>query len=415
MKKAHSSATGDTGKALLSALLLDSISAGFRAPIAGKRRSFERFRATFNQVFDGHSQLPEAAEIQSICSNLAETDLDRLGQRARVQGDLQRAPTRQTKDAWKALTAALPQFEILTNLQELLRRVPANDRAAWRLFFSTRPLSAIEIGLIDPEAQTALDSLSAWLRSLRGNHVLPPSSVGSGDGAPIRIEWSSSPDKPLIAITSFRTEYKSWEGRVMGRPDLSLERFNRLSKLVRTVCELERRPHYVVFPELSIPREWVMEVAASLQRSGISLIAGVEYEMSTKGRDLNCHNPVFMLLRSTDFGYPTYRLLRQDKTLPALEEEDELHRLSNLKLRPKNPFDYGWRQNRDAARPVFQHGELHFGVLICNELTDIALRSSYRGRVDALFVAEWNKDLKTFSPLIESTANDVPLFRNSGQ
>ncbi|MDX2079414.1 MAG: hypothetical protein SFU53_01385 [Terrimicrobiaceae bacterium] len=165
-----------------------------------------------------------------------------------------------------------------------------------------------------------------------------------------------------------------------------------------------------MFPELSIPREWVMEVAASLQRSGISLIAGVEYEVDISGGRRLCHNPVFMVLRSTDLGYSTYRLLRQDKTIPALEEENELRRLSNLELVPKEPFDFGFLKRRDSRRPVFQHGDFQFGVLVCNELTNIAFRASYRGDVDALFVVEWNKDLKTFAPLVESTAYDVHCF-----
>lgn len=402
----------DCGKAMLSGLLLDAIAASFNKPKSANGRSFRSFRETFNRVFsgEGHSQLPDAAALEQLHTDLAQTDLDRLGERARVQSGQTLKANKQTKIAWKNLAKAVPELEVLTNLNELLKSIPDQQRAAWRLFFATRPLGATEVNQLDPRTQRDLQPLCEWLRCLRGNRARSaPLPSGSNDG-PIVIRWSSSPGKPLVAITSYKTKLGSWEGRVMGTPDLSRDRFDHLAKLVRSVSQLVPRPHYVVFPELSIPREWIMEVASSLQRSGISMIAGVEYEIDVSDGHRRCHNPAFMVLRSTDLGYTTYRLLRQDKTLPALEEESELRRLSNLELEPKEPFDYGHLESRDAPRPVFHHGNLHFGLLICNELTDISFRSSYRGKVDALFAVEWNKDIKTFSPLVEATANDVHCF-----
>lgn len=400
----------EKGKALLSSLLLESIAASFNKPGTAQGLGFRKFRETFNRVFEGQTELPESSDLKKLHSQLAQSDLDRLGQRARVQMDRPMKPNTQTKEAWKILTKAIPNLEVLTNLDELLRTIPRDERAAWRLFFSTRPLGVAELNLLDPRTQLSLAPLCSWLRCLRGNRAQVDDANEISPSEPTRVEWSAAPDKPLVAITSFRTDIKSWEDRVKGTPDLSLARFNRLSKIVRSVCQLDVRPHYVVFPELSIPREWVFEIASSLHRSGISMIAGVEYEISISDENRHCHNPVFMVLQSTDLGYRTYRLFRQDKTLPALEEEDDLHTFSNLTLCPKEPFDHGYLDDPESPRPVFQHGNLHFGVLICNELTDIALRSSYRGKVDALFVAEWNKDIKTFAPLVEATANDVHCF-----
>jgi hypothetical protein len=412
MSTEHSDNSKDCGRAILSGLLLDAIAASFNRPMTARGRSFRQFRDTFNRIFSGedHARLPEAADLETFHGDLAQTDLDRLGERARVQSGKDLKPNTSTKSAWEQLIQSVPELTILTNLNELLAYFPRSKGKAWRLFFSTRPLGATEINQIDPRTQSNLQPLCEWLNCLRGNHA---QAIGMPDGssdAAVAIEWAFAPEKPLIAITSYKTTMASWTGRVTGKPDLSRERFKTLAKLVRSVAQLEPRPHYVVFPELSIPREWVMEVASSLHRSGISLITGVEYEINVSKRLRLCHNSVFMFLRSTDLGYPTYRLIRQDKTLPALEEEADLQRLSNLKLVPKKPFDFGYLRSPSTPRPVFRHGNFHFGALICNELTDIAFRSSFRGRVDALFAVEWNKDLKTFSPLIEATANDVHCF-----
>src|SRR5699024_3424905 len=48
-----------------------------------------------------------------------------------------------------------------------------------------------------------------------------------------------------------------------------------------------------------------------------------------------------------------------------------------------------------------------FGFLICSELTNIEYRASFRGKVDTLFVPQWNQDLNTFTALVESAALDI--------
>jgi predicted amidohydrolase len=267
------------------------------------------------------------------------------------------------------------------------------------------PLKSI---LLDSKTQTKLNRLCRWLECIRGSHtaaITPDSNNGI-----ISVGWRGAPTKPRIAITSFLTKPEAWMGRVRGRPLLSFDRFKALLRLVRETSNLEPRPHYVVFPELSIPREWVMEIAGSLQRSGISLIAGVEYEVSITRLGRRCHNPAFMLLRTTDLGYTGYRLIRQDKTIPAPAEEQELWRVSKLKLKPKANFDYGFYSEPNYPRPVFKHGNLHFGILICNELTNIDFRAKFRGQIDALFVLEWNQDLKSFAPLVEAAALDIHCY-----
>lgn len=404
--------SNDCGKAMLSKLLLDAVAASFNKPKSAKEISFRRFRETFNRVFEGEGlyQLPDADDLDRDHKNLAQTDLDRLGERARVQTGRILEASERTKAAWEELATAVPRLHALTNLNNLLSKITLNSRSAWRFFFATRPLGTIEINQLDPKTQLDLSSLGQWLRCLRGNYTQSVASKSVTNDNPWVIRWSGSPDKPLVAITSYKTKPYSWSRRVMGTPDLSRKRFDQLAKLVRSISQLVPRPHYVVFPELSIPREWIMEIASSLQRSKISLIAGVEYQIDLLDNHRKCYNSVFMVLRSTDLGYTTFRLLRQDKTIPALEEVDNLLKMSNLELVPQAPFDFGYLESHKNPRPVFQHGNFQFGVLICNEMTNIAFRSSYRGRVDALFAVEWNKDLKTFAPLVEATANDVHCF-----
>lgn len=62
------------------------------------------------------------------------------------------------------------------------------------------------------------------------------------------------------------------------------------------------------------------------------------------------------------------------------------------------------------CKPVFDWGGFRFGVLICNELTNIRYREAFQGEVDALIVIEWNQDVEQFGTLVESAASDVHCY-----
>lgn len=62
------------------------------------------------------------------------------------------------------------------------------------------------------------------------------------------------------------------------------------------------------------------------------------------------------------------------------------------------------------ATPVVQHGDFRFAMMICSELTNIRYRADLRGKVDALFVPEWNPDTDTFNALVESAALDIHAY-----
>jgi len=47
---------------------------------------------------------------------------------------------------------------------------------------------------------------------------------------------------------------------------------------------------------------------------------------------------------------------------------------------------------------------------VCSELTNITYRAALCGKIDALFVPEWNKDTETFNALVESAALDIHAY-----
>ena len=86
---------------------------------------------------------------------------------------------------------------------------------------------------------------------------------------------------------------------------------------------------------------------------------------------------------------------------PAWGERELLHELETQLAVPGD---------RDLHVPVYRHGALKFGVLICSDLTNIQNRRLLQGQVDCLFVPEWNPDVTTFASLIEASSHDLHAF-----
>jgi hypothetical protein len=134
---------------------------------------------------------------------------------------------------------------------------------------------------------------------------------------------------------------------------------------------------------------------------GISIITGLEYRRDSKKLH-GLHNEVLVALRTTYPGYSTSLFLLQRKCQAAWHEQQVLADEYTKFLMPAN--------NAALDRPVYRHQGFCFGVLICSELTDIRNRSHFQGKVDALFVPEWNQDVESFTALIESAALDVHAY-----
>lgn len=108
-----------------------------------------------------------------------------------------------------------------------------------------------------------------------------------------------------------------------------------------------------------------------------------------------------MFLISDDLDYPYMQAFRQDKISPAHEEASSIQNTCGYTVEAHSSY---------KEKSIYRHGDFFFSVLICNELTDINNRACFRGDIDALFVIEWNKDIKSFNAYVESTALDIHCY-----
>lgn len=267
------------------------------------------------------------------------------------------------------------------------------------LLFATRPYNLPELFILNKAAYdtAAREAMQAVVLAIRGFKL--------GDAAPsfdkhdvLQIPDGQPQHRYGIAVASWKTQMASWTASVMHMPDPDAERYARLCRLLDGIIAQPQHSRYLVLPELALPAHWFFRIARKLQGRGISLITGIEYLHASKAR---VRNQVWAALSHDGLGFPSLMIYRQDKQRPALHEEQELQRLAGLELRP----DKSWK-----TPPILQHGDLRFAMLICSELTNINYRAALRGKVDALFVPEWNQDTETFNALVESAALDMHAY-----
>ena len=286
--------------------------------------------------------------------------------------------------------------------------------------FPTRPLTPEEISELAPECvgltrdqeETAKEGpASIWgkyAQAMRGVWVKPTLIAAQNEASRskesthanyVRIGTERTP-KVIVALTNLMTDQDDWAAAACGKPNLSHRRYHRICEVVNQTIRLNPRPDYVLFPELSLPLDWVDSVASRLSAAGISLIAGTEYRHS---RNNKIRSEACLVLTDNRLGFPAAVRIWQPKIKPSVGEDKELNWI----------FGKTWKTSKSkekARKPVYVHNDHHFGIMICSELQNSKARVKFQGKIDSLMVLSWNQDINTFGSLVESAALDTHAY-----
>ena len=213
--------------------------------------------------------------------------------------------------------------------------------------------------------------------------------------ATVNIPSQSETGKLAIGIANLRVSKRdiaaSYEP--LRTPNMSWARqaklFHLLNLAERENCDI------VVLPEVSVPYLWLPFMVAHARRAKTALVFGLEHWVS---------------------GKTAYNLLVT--ILPC--RENGRYRACRIFIRPKNHYSPG--EIRELDRLGYSPPDLHpsyflfnwrgaiFTVFNCYELSNIRHRSVFRGKIDLLIGAEWNRDTKYFSNIVESTVRDLHCY-----
>jgi hypothetical protein len=373
-----------------------------------QRNPAERVRSMlrlFGVLARSERLLPTVPTLLSIAVEVATRDLARapvkwtLLERPPVNPvELSKATSPTIEDEPTRVALHIPALERIRSY--LISKVsPRSSVSLDALVFPTRPFALGEITLLVPELLVRPKLLRLTVKALRDSFPIYEIEAKTSAKGFIEVSIGGVPEdtSASVALPCVFTSDESWYAAASGTPNLSFARLMQLHAIVNEVIRCTAKPRLLVLPELAIPRKWGFFLARALGRHGISVVAGLEYEHWKEGA---VSNQALVSLVIGNAGFFSQVMVAQEKRLPALDEEKRL-RAHRKKLTPKVQV---------PARYIFRTPALHFSVLICSELTDITSRSRLRGEIDALVVIEWNRDVNSFSTLVEASALDVHCF-----
>ncbi len=169
-------------------------------------------------------------------------------------------------------------------------------------------------------------------------------------------------------------------------------------RLVRILNEAKQtKVQIVVFPELSIPDDWVPFIGEFCRREGIGCLMGLTYSMD---RSQVKSNRSVALLPFCEGQEQSIVYIHREKNYYS-PHESALARRKKWNLKP---------EKETPIYDVFKWKDVVFTYFNCIELANIRDRSLFGGRVDVLFAVERNPDTDYFSNIVEATARDLHCY-----
>jgi hypothetical protein len=171
------------------------------------------------------------------------------------------------------------------------------------LVFPTRMFSPLDVSIVYPFENTKeyLENFYDFIDALRGTHSKDDQKKENFDNEIIDVPYSLLKQTALkkIGITNYQVDDNEWYDAVINKHDKSLSRYCKLEQIVNEA--VKKKPHYLVLPELSIPRDWAWLISRKLIVNGISLITGVEYLHNTIKGNKFVRNSLMMFLTTDEF------------------------------------------------------------------------------------------------------------------
>lgn len=200
-------------------------------------------------------------------------------------------------------------------------------------------------------------------------------------------------ENPKISIANTQVSIKNIETSIKGKPNISNQRYNVLSKLLKESRIADS--DLFVLPEFSVPYEFVPSLAKYSDRNQMAIIAGLEH---WNVKDI-VYNFIVSIIPVSVNGIKDAVVLYRLKNHYAHVEE-LIIRGFGYKVPKPTPYRYdliNWRN-------------LYFTSFYCFELADTYHRSIFRSKIDLLIASEWNKDTPYFSNIVEALSRDLHCY-----
>lgn len=234
------------------------------------------------------------------------------------------------------------------------------------------------------------------------NKILP----GNTEDQPYEININKNNENKSIDLSKVRFGLYNTKvtdsditKNLQGNLNLTFKDLQKLIKFLNMSIQTnESKANIIVFPEVSVPIQWLGLLSDFSKKHNVAIICGLKHIID---KDAKVAQNYIATLLPFKYGYKndcyiTFRL----KKWYAPGEEKEIK-----KYKLNVPEDASKTKNI-----LFVWNNLHFAVYDCFELADINFRSEFKSKVDFIIGCEWNRDIKYFTNITEAATRDLHCY-----
>lgn len=222
-------------------------------------------------------------------------------------------------------------------------------------------------------------------------------SKGKYEAKIIEIKTNKPKDKLTIGLVNTFVEFETSKASLYGKPDLSFKRLDEINLLLNEALNAQKCD-VIIFPEISIPFQWLPLLSSFSKKNNIVISCGIEHFTNDVGEAFNYVATIL------PFEYRGYQNAVIDFRLKKDYSPQEIEEIEGRKFTV--PFKY---MSEEQMR-LYVWNDVYFSVFNCFELADIRKRAIFRGCVDFMAVVEHNSDVNYFSNIIESVSRDIHCY-----
>lgn len=220
------------------------------------------------------------------------------------------------------------------------------------------------------------------------------------------LESEKEKKKLKIGIVNMRINEDDIVDSFNKVPNLSDTRLEKINKLLNSA--VKNGAEMIVFPEVSIPYQWLGAISNFANKNDVAIICGLEHIIY---ENKLCCNYLATILPEK---YKSYKYTLIKVRLKNTYSPREKQWVSGYKW--KLPIMIDNRSNKTSddmfikEYDLFRWRGIDFSAYSCFELANIKDRALFRSYVDLLIGSVHNKDTNYYSNIIESLSRDIHCY-----
>lgn len=218
------------------------------------------------------------------------------------------------------------------------------------------------------------------------------------EGFKIEIQTKNKKQEITIGIVNVKVNPNNSLKSMKGTPNLDYKRFDEINHVLNESIHWHKSD-LIIFPEISVPYQWLPHITSFAKKNNIAIICGLEHMTNIKNEVLN------YVVTILPFSYNGYKNSFVDFRLKKDYSPNEEEIIEGWKYK----LPTSSRRLKEKLR-LYKWNNISFSVFNCFELTDIRKRAIFRGKVDFIATVEHNHDVNYFSNITESISRDIHAF-----